>query len=99
MRDEAEFMRYKSIADKHGYVMVSVKLTAPTEVLLERFRERVTRAAAAGSNISVTDEALYRKNLEWEPYVPEDTETFDSSIMSADEIADRVVKTITEANN
>jgi hypothetical protein len=47
----------------------------------------------------VTDEALYRKNLEWEPYVPEDTETFDSSIMSADEIADRVVKTITEANN
>lgn len=91
MRTEDEYDRYLDIAKANGYKVVSVQLTAPTDVLIARFRERVARATAAGSNISVTDEDLYRKNLEWSAYAPEGTPVFDTTKATPGEIADQIV--------
>lgn len=92
LRDEAEYRRYRATAEAHGYRFVSVRLTAPEDVLLERFRERVAKATAAGSKtISVTDEATYRKNLSMPAYLPPDAMTFDTSAVPVETIAQRIL--------
>lgn len=91
MRDDREYAAYARIAETHGYRLRAIQLTAPTDVLIDRFRDRVARATAAGSNISVRDEALYRKNLEWQAYVPDGTPTFDTASASVESIADAIL--------
>ncbi len=92
VRDEAEYLRYRGIAEANGYKFVSVRITAPEEVLIARFRERVERATAASSKtISVTDEATYRKNLAMPAYQPPDAPAFDTSVRSVDEIVGEIL--------
>ncbi len=92
LRDEEEYLSYREIAEANGYAFVSVRITAPEDVLIERFRERVAKATAAGSKtISVTDEATYRKNLTMPAYAPPDARVFDTSVRSVDEIVEDIL--------
>lgn len=91
IRTAEEYAAYRQIAEKYGYAFISVQLTAPDHILLERFRERVRSAKASNSKrISVTDEGLFLENLKKTFFVPPGTPTFDTSIASPDEIAERI---------
>ncbi len=94
IRDQAEFDEYKTLADKFGYQIISVALTAPQEILLTRFRERIVSAKATGGRVSVTDEALYLSNLQRPVFMLVGTPVFDTSVMSTEEIVDEVSKLI-----
>ena len=87
-----EYDSYKKIADKHGYNFISIKLTAPTDVCLARFRERVEDAKRTGTKITVTDEALFLNNISRDFYIPENASTFNTSTMKFDDIADKVIE-------
>lgn len=94
-RKEADYRHCKDIAETYGYRFFSFELTAPTEVLLARFRERVADAKRTGSRkISVTDEKVFLENLSKDRFLPPDTQRFDTSVMSPDEIASKIVSLI-----
>lgn len=90
LRDEEEYRRYREVAESNGYRFVSVRITAPEEVLIERFRERIAKAPP-DAKISVRDEATYRKNLTMPAYAPPDASVFDSSVLSVDEIVGEIL--------
>ncbi len=99
IRDQKEYSSYADIGEKYGYTFLSVSLTAPTDVLLVRFRERVQKAKAAHTNISVTDEAFFLENTQKNNFfVPDGTPSFDSSVMTTKEIADAVVRLLKQRN-
>lgn len=93
-KDEKEFLEHKGIENKYGYKSVFVELTAPIEVLLGRFRERLNKAKKEGmSRISVTDEEIFLRNInskKW--FTPEITRHFDTSIMDSDMIVGEIVQ-------
>ncbi len=91
MRSKEEFDAYASVAAANGYRIISVQFTAPEDVLIERFRERLARVKASNGRMAITNEELYRKNLAMERYVPEGTPLFDTSTRSAEEIADEIM--------
>lgn len=96
-RDVPEYEQYKKILDQYGYRVVSVMLTAPQEVLVERFRQRVENAKKMGTRISVDNEALFIANLEKKIWIAaEDTLTFDTSVMSAEEICKAIQEKLHE---
>ncbi|MBI2064539.1 MAG: AAA family ATPase [Candidatus Yanofskybacteria bacterium] len=88
---EGEYEVYKSIVNKYEYSLLEVRLTAPNEVLLSRFRERIKDADHAGTKISVTDEALFLKNLSKPFFVPSGVNVYDTSILKPADIADRII--------
>jgi predicted kinase len=92
LKDETEYLRCCKTAKKYGYGFVTIKLTAPENILIQRFRERVANAKRTGTRISVTDEKLFVKNLSTHSFAPADAPVFDTSITDADYIADRIIK-------
>lgn len=90
MRTKEEFDAYARIAESHGYRIVSVRLTAPTETLLERFRARIANAGP-NAKISVRDEPTFLSNVERPAYCPADTMVFDTTQRSAADVADQIV--------
>jgi predicted kinase len=96
MRSEDEYRRYADVAREHGYRMAAVRLSAPEDVLVARFRDRVLDAARNGSNISVTDEGTYRKNLATPFFVPDDAPAFDTSVASVSAIADELERLLSK---
>jgi shikimate kinase len=96
-KNEAEYETCKSIAERYGYVFIPIQLTAPKEVLLERFRNRVKRAKETDRKISFTDEALLLANISEKSYVPAGTPVFDTSTTSADQIVSEILQLIEKA--
>ncbi|VVB74111.1 AAA domain protein [uncultured archaeon] len=92
LKDEAEYLHCGKIAKRYGYGFVTIKLTAPKSVLVQRFRERVANAKKTGTKISVTDEDLFVKNLSTHSFAPADAPLFDTSITDADYIADKILR-------
>jgi hypothetical protein len=93
-RDAPDFARCQSVIDANGYRLISLELTAPHEVLLQRFRARVESAKRGESKISITDEALFVSNLSKRYFIPVGSPLFDTSLMSAEDIASNVVRMI-----
>lgn len=90
---EDEYTWYKHVSDEYTYTFLSIQLTAPKEILLARFRERVESAREkASTTISVTDENVFLENLSKPFYIPKNIVSFDTSIQSADEIAEKIMK-------
>lgn len=90
-KDEEEYLSCREIAEGYGYDFISVELTAPLEVRLKRFHDRVADAKETGTKISVTDEAVFLRNAAKTFYLPAGTPSFDTSTMSMPEIAERVL--------
>ena len=92
---EEEYIFYKQIATNYGYKFISIELTAPKDVLLTRFRERVESAKLMDSkNISLTDESIFLSNLEKPFFIPENILTFDTSLLKPEDIAMKVMELI-----
>ena len=86
------FELYEKIAVKAGYKFIPIFLTAPDDVLIDRFRKRVAYAAATGMKITVTDENIFKSWLKLDYYQSASSKAFDTSKMEMSEIRDQVLK-------
>ncbi len=91
-RGEDDYWESRKMAESLGYNFVTIKLNAPREVLLARFRDRVQKSIQMNTKISVTDEDIFLKNLSQEYYTPEGTPVFDTSKVTSAEVADQIAK-------
>jgi adenylylsulfate kinase-like enzyme len=92
IEDRGEYKSFVDIAVENNYKFLPVQLTAPKDILLKRFRERIKSAKKAGSKISVTDENLFLKNMSRKFFVPDNTSKFDSSKQSPEDIVGEILK-------
>lgn len=92
-----EYAACQSIAKTYGYAFLSIQLTAPTEVLLERFRKRAQKAKEIGSKVTITDEKMFFELLDKKAYVPPGTPVFDTSVTSTAEIVDATIAALEQA--
>src|SRR3989344_6358662 len=90
--DEADYECSRAMAVKFGYEVFTVAVTAPRDILLTRFRARVKSAQESRSKISVTDEEVFLENMAKPRFLPPETPVFDTSVMTAEQIADEVDK-------
>lgn len=88
---ESEFADLEARFQKHGYQFVCVGLTAPEDVLLKRFRERVKEAKEKRWKISLTDEKIF---LEKQSFIPEQARVWDTSKTDVTEIAEILAASI-----
>ncbi len=98
IRSPEALKRYEQTAAEFGYQFISVKLTAPEDVLLKRWRERVKDAKANNRPTSMTKEEDFIENVRMAFYVPSEATVFDTSVVSTDEIAEKISELITAAN-
>jgi predicted kinase len=89
--NEEEYLSYRRIAEEHGYKFISIELTAPKEIVLARFRERVENAKRLGTTLSVIDEKVFLENQAQPFFVPENTPSFDTSVLESDDVANKVL--------
>lgn len=85
--------RYVALAKSKGVKYIEVNMEAPLPLLEERFKQRVVDAAAKGTKISITElpgmMKIYTRYQENKNF---DFPTFDSSILSAEQIAEEIEK-------
>lgn len=98
IKDEDEYAHYKEIAERHGYVFLSVELTAPMEVLLARFRDRIEIVKREGRKISVMDEETFIAQTSKRPFVHEGTPVFDTSQSDKETIAEDIIRLLSSGS-
>lgn len=89
--NEREYLEVRKTAEQKGYKFIPIELTAPREVLLERFHQRLEKTKREGTKISVDNEPLFLKNLEIKSFVPAGTPLFDTATMPVDQITAAVI--------
>ncbi len=94
VRNRKDYFKLQRLAKKYKYRLVTVGLTAPKNILIKRFRERVALSKKKGFNISVKDESIYLENLSRKPFRPRGTPVFDTSINNEKVIADKIIKEV-----
>lgn len=85
----------EDLGKKHNIKVIYVNIEAPLEILKKRFAERVQTSKERGSKLSVTDEEGFIQRYDAymalkDPNWP----TFDSSILSPEEIAEGIMKLV-----
>lgn len=89
---EAEYAACRQGAERQGYKFLSVELTAPTEVLLQRFHERIENAKRTGVKITITSDPEFLETAAKKFYLPPDTPVFDTSKTGIDEIVQKFTR-------
>ncbi len=92
--DESEYALLNSIAAKHDYNIIIIHITASEDILMKRCRDRIARAVSDGRKISIMDENIYKERLETKHYLPEGTESIDTSEISSESATLAVQKII-----
>ncbi|GEM_PF-3232964 len=95
LHDEEEYGRFMNITKRYGYEKrVFVRLTAPQDVLLERFRARVKHAKETGAWLSLDDESVFLSIISSpkRSLIPPGTPVFDTSVTNAEAIADDIAR-------
>jgi predicted kinase len=90
--NEEEYARCRKIAEENGYRFFSVQLTAPIEVLVERFHKRIQDAKRTGLKITITDEATFRETAAKKFFIPPGAILFDTSKMRIEEIVRQIIQ-------
>lgn len=84
------YERIASIAAGGDRQLINIEITAPEEVLIERYEERLRHVRESGSNWKFKTPEEFKANLQIGYYRPDDTHTFDSSVLSPDEIFEKI---------
>lgn len=83
------------IAKDAGYRIVEVNITAPPDVLIERFRKRVEEVTALNKKISNTSEGRFWEiHEQTEAHTDKTLPTYDTSKMTSEEIAKEIISLI-----
>ncbi|EKE29678.1 MAG: hypothetical protein ACD_2C00122G0005 [uncultured bacterium (gcode 4)] len=86
MRTGEIYERFMDISNRYWYVFHDYLITAPRDILIGRFRDRIESVKVSGRTTSVMDEMIFIKNMEKKFYVPEGIKVFDTSAMNIQEI-------------
>lgn len=89
-KDEYELIR--SIAREQNRRLINIHITAPNEILIERYKERLLHIDPSKKDwkFKTLDEFITKIQ---EPYfVPDNAETFDSSTTTVEDIARRIIE-------
>ncbi len=86
-KDEEEYRQIESAAKDNGYRVINIELVAPLNVLVDRYEQRLRSLQEQGGDTSRLRTIEEFKETVQTPYFkPNDTHTFDSSILSPDKI-------------
>jgi predicted kinase len=95
--NEEEYLACRKVAEENGHSFASVELTAPVEVLLERFHRRIEHSKKTGAKVTITDDAEFLETISKKFYTPPGTPKFDTSTGLIEKIVSEVLKSILPA--
>ncbi|AHB42258.1 hypothetical protein RAAC3_TM7C00001G0401 [Candidatus Saccharibacteria bacterium RAAC3_TM7_1] len=95
-KDKTEYNRIVDIARQTKRKLLNIEITAPDEVLIQRYEERLKAIKASGSTWKFKTLDEFKEKLAQRYYIPTDVQTFDSSVSSPQGIVDRIMKIIEE---
>lgn len=85
----------EDLGKKHNIKVVYINIEAPLDVLKARFADRLKNSKERGSKLSVTDEQGFIQRYDaYMALKDKNWPTFDSSIMSPQEIAQEIMKLV-----
>lgn len=91
-KNKDEYELIQSIAQAQNKRLINVRITAPNEILIERYKERLSHIDPSKKDwkFKTLDEFITKIQ---EPYfVPDNATTFDSSTTTAKDIARRIIE-------
>lgn len=86
--------RLEAITRDYNYNLLDIEITAPKDVLIKRYQERLEQSALSGSNCKFKTLDEFKAKLEDGYYRPDDVITFDSSVQSPTEILSVIESTL-----
>ncbi|HEX4662014.1 MAG TPA: AAA family ATPase [Candidatus Saccharimonadales bacterium] len=91
-RNGEEYERIQSIADTNEYQLLNIEITAPEEILIQRYKDRMQNIdpSKKGWKFKTVDE--FKAKLKEVYYKPNNTVTLDTSQLAPEEIADNIFK-------
>lgn len=89
-RDKQEYAQTQSIIEAHEYTLINVEITAPREVLIERYEHRLANIDPEKKNWKFKTLEEFTAKLKEPYYRPPDTHVFDSSKNDPSEIANNI---------
>lgn len=92
-RSEKIAHEYREKAEEHGYIFIPIHLTAPDDVLIERFRARLKEHTEnKRGRMSLTNEDQFRQLIAEPHAVMDDSFAFDTSKISTEQIAQEIME-------
>ncbi len=85
-KQKETYDRIAEIAATSGRTLVNIEIVAPETILIQRYEDRLQQVRESGSNWKFKTLDEFKAGLQQGYYRPEDTHTFDSSLLSPDEI-------------
>jgi len=90
------FDRTEGIAKASLCTLINIEITAPDEVLVKRYRDRLRQVQESGTKWKFKTLDEFTAKLQEGYYRPDDTVTFDSSVMSPDVIFSKIKELTTK---
>lgn len=92
-KTEEEYTKISRVLAAYEYKPVVVRIAAPRDILIDRFRQRLANYQEKGGKMSVTSESLFIQNMDEPRYFnPDNAWSFDSSVQTAEEVADEIIQ-------
>jgi predicted kinase len=83
--------KYKALAEQNSVAYFELNLEAPLDLLKERLARRMAKSLVSGKNHTLRDpEDLERRHKAYLAYRKDSIQTFDSSVLSLDDIAEKI---------
>jgi len=92
--DEQSYDRIASTASNHGRILLNIEITAPNEVLIERYKDRLRKIKESGTNWKFKTLDEFIDFIKTPYYRPEDTHSFNSATNTPDQILTQILKLI-----
>lgn len=92
--DEQSYDQIASVVNRNERLIINIEITAPDEVLIKRYEDRLLRIKESGTNWKFKTLDEFRRFIKTPYYRPNDTHSFDSSISTPDQILAQILKLI-----
>ena len=89
-KDQASYERISDIAKQNGRRLINIEITAPLEVLVKRYTERIKSVTESGNVIRLRTPEEFKHAVKSPYYKPTDSHVIDSSLFSPEEIFEQV---------
>lgn len=95
-KSKETYERTQDIAKGSSYTLINIEITAPDEVLVNRYQDRLRRVQESGTKWKFKTLDEFTAKLREGYYRPDNTVTFDSSVMSPDLIFSKIKELTTK---
>jgi adenylate kinase family enzyme len=90
-KNQEEFSKINSIAANQNYQLINVGITAPQDILIDRYKDRLANIDPAKKKWKFKTLDEFKAKLAEPYYIPKNTTTFDSSIHSPVDIVSAIL--------